>query len=268
MTTPSKLNTIYVRNKNFYKYYYKHNDYISFEDQIIANSFFLYLGNCKKNIKVLEVGFGKGLLAKKIIKNLNARYFGYETSASAKKEAKNIVGFRVIENLNAAHNDFDLIILSHVIEHIKYDLKILKILYKKLSVGGRLCMSFPTDALPDVNTLHFRTYNLKKFAKKLSSNFRDSKISYYYLPPSKYLNALRAFITKISFFSLNIIKKIPHMEKKKIYDDKKNSPIIKFIYFRIIVPLLLIFFYIDLIISRYIGGAQGFIDIKKSSSKS
>lgn len=57
------------------------------------------------------------------------------------------------------------------------------------------------------------------------------------------------------------------MEKKKIYDDKKNSPIIQFIYFRIIVPLLLIFFYIDLIISRYIGGAQGFIDIKKSSFK-
>lgn len=78
---------------------------------------------------------------------------------------------------------FDLIILTDVLEHFKYDNNLLEQLSKKLNKNGKIFITVPAfDFLfssKDKALHHYRRYTKPKLKKKINKFFIIEKISYY-----------------------------------------------------------------------------------------
>ncbi|MBI3190737.1 class I SAM-dependent methyltransferase [archaeon] len=112
--------------------------------------------NIKKTDKVLDIGCGSGVVTRKIVKQIGCKTTGidiseacinYATRKSRKEHLKN-TDFHVgsIDNIPSPDKHFDVIIASHIIEHVKNVDKSIEQIYRKLKPGGRVIITTPNYA--------------------------------------------------------------------------------------------------------------------------
>jgi len=181
-----------------------------------------------RNKKVLEIGFGSGNFIPIII-NWGGIYHGLEISNSAidtcrgKYGNKVSVDFLKNNKINYRNEEFDIVIMSHVLEHIKNEEEILWEVVRILKYGGFLILGVPSLGCKD-NSLHFRIYK------------REDLIN---ISKKYFLNLINdtEFKTLIPFYFLTSIFRKKVKPNKKLKDDFKFSLLKKF-YFYIISPIL------------------------------
>lgn len=182
-------------NQSFYdKLYYDRNERHSFE-VLSKTEAFKFLINKKKidfrQKKVLDIGFGSGnLLAE--AKSRGSTCYGVEIS---QKAIDNLQGegycLGLIQNnkLPFENNFFDIIIASHVIEHIENEAVILDEIKRAMKPNGYLIMGVPSGKR--FNPLHFRDYSrddIQRLASRLDSdylfyhNFGSPLFNFFYWP--------------------------------------------------------------------------------------
>jgi ubiquinone/menaquinone biosynthesis C-methylase UbiE len=115
----------------------------------IANSRLHYIS---KNValerfdSVLEIGPGNGYFAKKWIDRYGpSRYYAIETDSSCYKSLKNI-GVKILDfdsPLNDQVSNIDLVIVSHVLEHIQKPLDFIAEIYTVARSGGMIFIEVP-----------------------------------------------------------------------------------------------------------------------------
>ena len=109
------------------------------------------LASIGRQVSVLEVGCGSGILLKKISSLTNVNAVGIDTSEFAIQKCK-------LQNLIAIHTDlqtylnnppsdlpqnFDFIVGSHVLEHVEKPVELLRDCLDLLNVDGSILMSLP-----------------------------------------------------------------------------------------------------------------------------
>ncbi|MDB4924290.1 class I SAM-dependent methyltransferase [Mucilaginibacter sp.] len=115
--------------------------------------------------KVLEVGAGDGSILKLLAgKNFAPEYHAVELSASGAERIRerNIPGLRSVQEFDGYHlpfddDSFDLIILSHVLEHVEHE----RMLLREIKRVAKMCIiEVPRDYRAGVDTRikHFLAY--------------------------------------------------------------------------------------------------------------
>jgi ubiquinone/menaquinone biosynthesis C-methylase UbiE len=127
------------------------------------------------NRKVLEIGFGSGNLIKTLLEK-KCRYYGMEISQSAivmaKRKYKDQVEVNLIKENQIPYDNefFDLIVMSHSLEHMEEEEKILEEIKRTLKKEGLIIIGVPAPETVE-NELHFRTYrpeDFRRICKELS----------------------------------------------------------------------------------------------------
>jgi len=212
-------------NKRTYDSLYKYEfDNRSFEVLSKTLIFNLVTKNlCFNNKRVLEIGFGSGNLISNLLKR-GAIYYGLEISKSAinlvRKNYGKGVNLKLIKNNKIPFKNcyFDFVILSHSLEHIASEDKILSECKRVLAKGGAMIVGVPSINC-DNNLLHYRTYDLMDF-NRLSKKFNLS------------INRIYAF-KKIKFFD-----KLMSTKKVNLIKKSNGNSLIKKLYYLLISPLL------------------------------
>lgn len=128
-------------NENYFRSYIKgYKIYIRIFDKIIKE-----IEKFKKRGNILDFGCGIGLLLI-LAKKRNWNEFGIEISRFASNFAKTKLNLNVLhtDNLDSFPDDFfDVVVVNHVLEHLKSPLIILKSIRKKLCLNGILVISVP-----------------------------------------------------------------------------------------------------------------------------
>ena len=102
-----------------------------------------------KDKKVLDIGSGPGFLLS-LLSHKGAKVFGIEPSERYCQQAKKMYGLNLINselediNLKKYENKFDLVCLSHVLEHVYSPVFFLKAIKKILKENGRLYIEVPS----------------------------------------------------------------------------------------------------------------------------
>lgn len=130
------------------------------------------LTNGKSNSKILEIGAGDGAILDKLSKiKYGDSYYATEITQSAVKtiNSRNIEGLKEAVLFNGystsfKDDEFDLVILSHVLEHVEYPRKLL---YEAARIGREIFIEVPlednnrlteTFTLTDVGHINFYNY--------------------------------------------------------------------------------------------------------------
>jgi 2-polyprenyl-3-methyl-5-hydroxy-6-metoxy-1,4-benzoquinol methylase len=171
----------------------------------ISNSFLNAIGLCRiqyinnfaayNNItinSVLEIGPGNGHLAKNLIKKIKIiTYDTIETDNSLYENLKTI-GLKVFDKFESLkNNNYDLIIVSHVLEHIDNPDNFLQNIKKKLSKNGIVFLEVPClDYLhKKIHEPHLFFYEKKTLQNIIEKNsFNLNAIDYYGLSIIKSTN--------------------------------------------------------------------------------
>jgi ubiquinone/menaquinone biosynthesis C-methylase UbiE len=134
---------------------------------------------------VLEIGFGSGAVLFSF--DRSSRLYGLELSQSAvehaiqtarRKDYKNIDFRLAAENkIDFADDLFDLVIASHVIEHVEDDGELLREIYRTLKPGGAAVLLIPiNENYTDPNHVHrYVPHDLLK--KASSAGFKPAVIT-------------------------------------------------------------------------------------------
>lgn len=157
-----------------------------------------------KNKKICEIGAFDGLLLN-IFKKNNCEVYGYELNDNARAYAKSKYNIDLKENFLESKDKYDIIILSHVIEHFKEPKDILLAIKNKLNSNGYIYIEVPNSPMPSqcsyemlmryLSTEHivnFNMENLKIFAESAGLSIMECKYSNYAVSISN--EALRANI--------------------------------------------------------------------------
>jgi 2-polyprenyl-3-methyl-5-hydroxy-6-metoxy-1,4-benzoquinol methylase len=130
---------------------------------------FDYMINLAKNEegkKVLDFGCDSGWLANKIKKAApEKQVFGADINTAALKHAKKWykkVEFYEINKEFFKKNKFDIVIVSHVLEHIKEREDFMKNLSKILSNNGKIIIAVPQERIRGDETIPIFLFNLIK----------------------------------------------------------------------------------------------------------
>ena len=167
---------------------------------IIENSIKKFIRT--KKINILDYGAGSG------VNLIMLSNFGsvsiYEPHKKTKSYLKNVYKKKKFTYLNSIKNKkFDLIILADVLEHIKKDYKIIKILERNLKKNGKILITVPAYQTlfthKDTVLGHYRRYNVNLILK-IFKNFTVIKLSYFnfflFIPLSISLILLKVFNIK------------------------------------------------------------------------
>lgn len=157
-----------------------------------------------KNKKVCEIGAFDGLLLS-IFKKNNCDVYGYELNDNARDYAKSKYNIDLKENFLESKEKYDVIILSHVIEHFKEPKDILVAIKNKLNNNGYIYIEVPNSPMQNqcsyetliryLNTEHtvnFNMDNLKVFVQSAGLSIKICKYSNYAVSRSN--ESLRANI--------------------------------------------------------------------------
>lgn len=205
------------RGYQFYKYGYKNN--ISLIDKILfpVTYFFptekeqfdfnvLYLKNSNNN-KLLDIGCGNGNFIKKL------QGFGWDTYgidmdekaiAYCKSKKLNVsAGDIFSQNFNT--NQFDVITINNVIEHLRHPIKVINKVYELLKPGGKLIVVTPNTESdlffkyrsfwyhldPPRHLFLFNEKNLQQMLEdnmfKITKSFSTSRNDFWVYFASKYI---------------------------------------------------------------------------------
>ena len=144
-----------------------------------------------KNKDICEIGAFDGLLLSLFKKN-NNNVFGYELNDDARVYAKKKYDIDLKENFLESKSKYDIIILSHVIEHFREPIEILIKIKSMLKEGGFIYIEVPNSPMPNecsynmlmryLNTEHivnFNMDNLIKFAESADLKIVRSEYNNY-----------------------------------------------------------------------------------------
>lgn len=159
--------------------------------------------------KVLDVGAGAGWTAKYFIEK-NIQYSAVERVPSLKKKLLKSGAHEVVDDIekisNSSENKYDLIILRHVLEHLRKPRETLKIINNLLSENGVLYLSVP----------NFNAYNgshpfLSDFIRIVHISYFCKDLLNYFLESSGF----NIVYEKDSGELLRIVKKADCTEEKR-----------------------------------------------------
>lgn len=144
-----------------------------------------------ENKDICEIGAFDGLLLSLFKKN-NNNVFGYELNDDARVYAKKKYDIDLKENFLESKSRYDIIILSHVIEHFREPKDILIKIKSMLKENGFIYIEVPNSPMPNecsynmlmryLNTEHivnFNMYNLIKFAESADLKIVRSEYNNY-----------------------------------------------------------------------------------------
>lgn len=144
-----------------------------------------------KNKDICEIGAFDGLLLSLFKKN-NNNIFGYELNDDARVYAKKKYDIDLKENFLESKSKYDIIILSHVIEHFREPKEILIKIKSMLKENGFIYIEVPNSPMPNecsynmlmryLNTEHivnFNMDNLIKFAESADLKIVRSEYNNY-----------------------------------------------------------------------------------------
>ncbi|AGA66624.1 methyltransferase [Brachyspira pilosicoli P43/6/78] len=144
-----------------------------------------------KNKDICEIGAFDGLLLGLFKKN-NNNVFGYELNDDARVYAKKKYDIDLKENFLESKSKYDIIILSHVIEHFREPKEILIKIKSMLKENGFIYIEVPNSPMPNecsynmlmryLNTEHivnFNMDNLIKFAESADLKIVRSEYNNY-----------------------------------------------------------------------------------------
>lgn len=144
-----------------------------------------------KNKDICEIGAFDGLLLSLFKKN-NNNVFGYELNDDARVYAKKKYDIDLKENFLESKSRYDIIILSHVIEHFREPKEILIKIKSMLKENGFIYIEVPNSPMPNecsynmlmryLNTEHivnFNMDNLIKFAESADLKIVRSEYNNY-----------------------------------------------------------------------------------------
>ena len=164
------------------------------------------------NKKVCEIGAFDGLLLN-IFKKNGCDVYGYELNDNARLYAKNKYDIDLKPNFLESEEKYDIIMLSHVIEHFKNPFDVLIKIKNMLKDNGYLYIEVPKSPnknqcsydilmryLSTEHIVNFNIENLKMFVKKADLNIIECQYSNYSV--SRYNTNLRANILEGSIPSL------------------------------------------------------------------
>tara|TARA_B100001173_G_C15966481_1_gene538023 strand:- start:511 stop:1299 length:789 start_codon:yes stop_codon:yes gene_type:complete len=139
-----------------------------------------FIDTKRKKINVLEIGPGPGFFLKEMIKNHpEFKYFAIETDLSC-HENLNFIGVNLISKIDEFQNTFDLVIISHVLEHVSNPNKFIDLLRESLVKNGIMfievpCKDYLFKPFYEPHLLFFDKISMKKLVK----DFKLMKISYH-----------------------------------------------------------------------------------------
>lgn len=133
------------------------------------------LGICTKGISVLDFGFGAGDLLASFPEDCSL--CGVDVSPSAVEAARNKEMFKKFRksqfqtvpehnNDEFIHEKFDLVLSSHVIEHVDDDEVLLNTLKSRLKDDGHLVLFAPIEE-PGYIHFHVRNYSVETLSQKV-----------------------------------------------------------------------------------------------------
>lgn len=127
-----------------------------------------------KNKDICEIGAFDGLLLSLFKKN-NNNVFGYELNDDARVYAKKKYDIDLKENFLESKSKYDIIILSHVIEHFREPKEILIKIKSMLKENGFIYIEVPNSPMPNecsynmlmryLNTEHIVNFNMDNLIK-------------------------------------------------------------------------------------------------------
>lgn len=127
-----------------------------------------------KNKDICEIGAFDGLLLSLFKKN-NNNVFGYELNDDARVYAKKKYDIDLKENFLESKSKYDIIILSHVIEHFREPKEILIKIKSMLKDNGFIYIEVPNSPMPNecsynmlmryLNTEHIVNFNMDNLIK-------------------------------------------------------------------------------------------------------
>jgi 2-polyprenyl-3-methyl-5-hydroxy-6-metoxy-1,4-benzoquinol methylase len=142
----AELDDIYTN-----KYSYDAHRLIDAEKQMRARNYADYIAGLEGAKSALEVGCMHGLLLKELKRN-GMEVAGVELNPDAvrycRDQGLNVVQSSIEDHLEQAGNQHDVIIMSHVIEHIADPRKQLDALRQRMADGGRLVLITPNSLAP------------------------------------------------------------------------------------------------------------------------
>lgn len=242
-------------NKEFYNKLYKKRNpwvsliysFISFDQQskskvnikVIKD----YLGSrYKGKLNVLDYGFGHGSLLLKY--NKNHELYGCDISEEAVFNFPSVAklkGFDVktgtVEEFLTKYRDvkFDVISLSHIIEHVDDDVLLLKSLVDKLSQNGVLLVNVPINEVW-IDPKHIRKYDLEyvlqvldKCSLKACFSLETDKLTSYFLIEEKVKGAGKLkiiWIKMLRLFFAIVPQSLVQLFEKVFLSKHKNQQLI------------------------------------------
>ena len=245
-TVQKNIDTNYLKNlSNLYKnynIYQKFNTYdqakFNKQGKVELRSFLIFKKiakklNLKKKLSILDYGSGNGNMLKPFLsKKFNFKLFACDIKNNLSKEIKNnkkFIQFLRIKKLKLIKEKFDLIILSHSLEHLIDPVNDLKLLSSKLSETGKIIVQIPDyrnnpyDLIVydhtthyDINSINFLSYICNLKIEKIYANVINDEFTIFFSNKKKYDK--KKF--KKEKFNINKIKKI-ELLKKNIFILKK-----------------------------------------------
>jgi len=133
-------------SKPFFKLYLSLSKLRQYEKQIRKQAETLYLGPSTCSERLLDVGCGNGDFISRM-QRLGWVTEGTEMDSHAAENARKKTGATIhlgkLENLSLPPQTFDVITMSHVIEHVHDPISIIRECYKLLKPGGRMVLVTP-----------------------------------------------------------------------------------------------------------------------------
>jgi SAM-dependent methyltransferase len=174
-----------------------------------------------KNYNVLEIGPGPGTFANEWLKeNRKSTYYAIETDVSLHENLKKQGIILIDENdIKDYNNNFDIIVISHVLEHVSNPLEFLNSFLFLLQDNGYLfievpCKDWEHKDIDEPHLLFFDKKPMIKLAKKLKTEivyleYFGTKIKHLKNPLYK---LVKKFREKLFYRNINFY----HSEKSKL----------------------------------------------------
>lgn len=177
--------------------------------------------------KILEIGPGPGAFVKVWMDCFpNSQYFVLESDKSCHKGLKKM-GAKIIEGQEEkTENEFDFVILSHVLEHVTEPVSFLKSFVDNMKKGGHLfievpCMDWKHKALDETHLLFFDKKSMEVLLQRLK--LTQLKIAYYGIPHQHLTNPIRQFFKRLRGFLWRKGINYYHPERQQINAIVKND---------------------------------------------
>ncbi|MBP7700586.1 methyltransferase domain-containing protein [Candidatus Woesebacteria bacterium] len=249
MNSKQKFYDGYHKKNNKYSGIIKKNNFTYFEIlRFFYDSVFAKFPKKIKKINILDVGCGVGTMAL-FFGSLGANVRGIDVSQRAidiAKEARNKSGFKNVifakQLLKAGKQNYDMVLISEVIEHVEDENQFLKLIASNLNKNGLLFLTTPSK-----DNFLYRIGFYKKF---------DNEVGHL----RRYTQESISELLEKNGFEILHLKKVEGPLRNLLFTTGVGF-LIRFIR----GPLIPIFHFFDHITIHFFGAADIIILAKKSS---